>query len=183
MSLYIARVTLVMDSDGAMCLSLMAWAACVHGVSEAHLLAQSLSKRHTYRVSCVCVQLLSHVQLFVTPWIAACQAPPSMEFSRQFSRWPFPTPGYLPDSGIKPMSLASPVFAGGFFTPAPPGKPIGLLGGGKMCLADGTSHTKVFIYKKPQWFLWSPGDTWVLRVMMLEQIPLEITLWALENWS
>ena len=32
---------------------------------------------------CVCVQSLSCVQLFVTPWTAACQAPLSMGFSRQ----------------------------------------------------------------------------------------------------
>ena len=31
----------------------------------------------------VVVQLLSHVQLLATPWTAAYQAPPSMEFSRQ----------------------------------------------------------------------------------------------------
>ena len=45
-------------------------------------------------LSCVlCV--LSHVWLFVTPWTVACQAPLSMEFSRQeyWSRLPFPTPG------------------------------------------------------------------------------------------
>ena len=29
------------------------------------------------------VKLLSHVQLFVAPWTVACQAPPSMRFSRQ----------------------------------------------------------------------------------------------------
>ena len=29
------------------------------------------------------VQLLSHVRIFVTPWTVACQAPLSMEFSRQ----------------------------------------------------------------------------------------------------
>ena len=29
---------------------------------------------------------------------------------------PFPTPGYLPDPGIEPMSLVSPALAGGFFT-------------------------------------------------------------------
>ena len=29
------------------------------------------------------VKLLSHVQLFVTPWTSACQAPLSMGFSRQ----------------------------------------------------------------------------------------------------
>ena len=33
---------------------------------------------------CVCVcKLLSHVQLFVTPWIVAYQAPLSLEFSKQ----------------------------------------------------------------------------------------------------
>ena len=30
-----------------------------------------------------CAQLLSHVQLFGTPWTVSCQAPLSMEFSRQ----------------------------------------------------------------------------------------------------
>ena len=29
---------------------------------------------------------------------------------------PFPTPGDLPDPGIKPASLVSPALAGGFFT-------------------------------------------------------------------
>ena len=41
-----------------------------------------------------------------------------MEFSRQ-EHWggvPFLTSGDLPNRGIKPMSLASPVLAGGFFT-------------------------------------------------------------------
>ena len=36
---------------------------------------------------------------------------------------PFPTPGDLPNPGIKPESLVSPALAGGFFTTAPPGKP------------------------------------------------------------
>ena len=47
---------------------------------------------------------LSHVQLFVTPWTVAHQAPPSMGFSRQeyWSGLPFPFPGDLPDPGIEP---------------------------------------------------------------------------------
>ena len=59
---------------------------------------------------CVCV--LSHVQLFVTPWTVAHQAPLSMGFSRQeyWSGLPFPSPGDLPDPGIEP---ASPALAGG----------------------------------------------------------------------
>ena len=36
---------------------------------------------------------------------------------------PFPTPGHLPDPGIKPESLASPAVPGGFFTTETPGKP------------------------------------------------------------
>ena len=41
-----------------------------------------------------------------------------MEFSRQeyWSEVPFPTPGDLPNPGIKPASLKSPALAGGFFT-------------------------------------------------------------------
>ena len=36
----------------------------------------------------------------------------------------FPPPGDLPDAGIEPESLASLALAGGFFTTAPPGKPL-----------------------------------------------------------
>ena len=70
-------------------------------------------------------QSLSRVWLFCNPWIVACQAPLSMEFSRQeyWSRLPFPTPGDLPDTGIKPTSPASPALPGGFFTAVPPRKP------------------------------------------------------------
>ena len=42
----------------------------------------------------------------LTPWTAACQAPPSIGFSRQeyWSGLPFPSPGDLPDPGTKPRS-------------------------------------------------------------------------------
>ena len=50
------------------------------------------------------VKSLSHVWLSVTPWTVAYQAPPSMGFSRQeyWSGLQFPSPGDLPDPGIKP---------------------------------------------------------------------------------
>ena len=65
--------------------------------------------------------MLSHfsrVQLFVTQWTVARQAPLFMEFSRQeyWSGLPCPPPGDLPNPGIKPASLTSPALAGGFFT-------------------------------------------------------------------
>ena len=42
------------------------------------------------------------------PWTVACQAPLSMGFSMQeyWSGLPFPSPGDLPDPGIKPGSPA-----------------------------------------------------------------------------
>ena len=52
---------------------------------------------------------LSHVRLFVTPWIVAYQAPQSMEFSRQenWSGLPFPSPGEMIQKnaeGVQPQS-------------------------------------------------------------------------------
>ena len=60
----------------------------------------------------------SCVQLFVTLWTVACQAPLSMVFSRQehWSGLPCPPPGDLPDPGIEPVSLMSPALTGGLCT-------------------------------------------------------------------
>ena len=53
--------------------------------------------------------MLSHV-LFATQWTIAHQTPLPKGFSRQeyWSALPFPPPGDLPDSGMEPVSLASP---------------------------------------------------------------------------
>ena len=50
----------------------------------------------------------SHVRLFVTLWTVARQAPLSMGFSRQecWNGLLFPSPGDIPDPGIKPRSPA-----------------------------------------------------------------------------
>ena len=65
-----------------------------------------------------CVQSLSCVQLLATSWTVACQAPLSMESSRQeyWNGLPFPIPEYLPNTRIKPKFVVSPVPAGRFFT-------------------------------------------------------------------
>ena len=74
---------------------------------------------------CLCVlahsQLLNHVRLFETPWAVTYQAPLTMGFSRQeySSGLLFPSPGDLPNPGIKP---AFSTLAGGFFTAELPGK-------------------------------------------------------------
>ena len=63
---------------------------------------------------CVCVvvivRMLSHVQLFATPWMITFQTPLSMGFPKQeqeYWSWsPFSPPGDLPDPGIEPGSPA-----------------------------------------------------------------------------
>ena len=69
------------------------------------------------------MKLLICVQLFVTPWTRAYQAPQSMEFSRQeyWSGLPFPSPGDLPNPGIEP---GSPALQADALPSEPPGKPI-----------------------------------------------------------
>ena len=62
--------------------------------------------------------VLSYVRLFVSPRTIACQAPLSMEFSRQdcWNGLSCPPPEDLPEPGIEPIFLASLASAGGFFT-------------------------------------------------------------------
>ena len=58
----------------------------------------------TFWVSKHKVKSLSCVRLFAIPWTVVYQASLSMGFSRQeyWSGLPFPSPGDLPDPGIKP---------------------------------------------------------------------------------
>ena len=74
------------------------------------------------------VKSLSHVRLFETVWTIAYKAPLSMEFSRQeyWNGLPFPSPGDLPDPGIKPWSPAVQADA---LPSEPPGKSL-------LCLKD-----------------------------------------------
>ena len=74
---------------------------------------------------CVCVCVRVCVQLcvtFVTLWTVVKQAPLFMKFSRQeyWSGLPFPSPGVLPDPGIKPGSTVLQMDSS---LTEPPGKP------------------------------------------------------------
>ena len=68
-------------------------------------------------------QSLSRVQLFVTPWTVAHQAPLFMESLRQeyWSGLPFPSLGAIPDPGIEPRS---PALQADSLPSEPPGKPF-----------------------------------------------------------
>ena len=70
----------------------------------------------------MCWSLL-HIQLFATPWTVARQTPLSMGFSRPeyWSGLPFPSPGDLPNPGVKQGSPALQVDS----SPSePPAKPL-----------------------------------------------------------
>ena len=60
------------------------------------------------------------------PWTVACQAPPSMGFSRQeyWSGLLFPSPGDLPDPGIEPMFPVSPALQADSLVTETSGKPV-----------------------------------------------------------
>ena len=66
------------------------------------------------------------IWLFVNPWTIACQAPLSVELSRQeyWSGLPFSTPADFPDPRIE---RESPALAGGFFTTSTTGEAHGVL--------------------------------------------------------
>ena len=70
-------------------------------LSNSNLLSNSLLR-------VLFVLVFSCVQLFVTPWTVAHQAPLSVEFSRQayWSGLPFPPPGDLLNPGIESESSA-----------------------------------------------------------------------------
>ena len=84
--------------------------------------------------------MLSHVQLFATPWTIAHLAPLSTEFSMQeyWSGLPFPPPGNLLKPEIEPGYSA---LAGGFYTTGPLGNPTLK----PMCLTQNTLHTPVLL--------------------------------------
>ena len=73
----------------------------------------------------LCFSCKSHsfVSDSVSLWTIACQAPQSMEFSRQehWSAQPFPSPGNFSDPGIKP---GSPALQADSLPSEPAGKPI-----------------------------------------------------------
>ena len=84
------------------------------------ILAEAHSRAQTRNNLCV-LSHFSHIQLFVTLWAVAHQAPLSMGFSRQeyWSGLPCPPPGDLPHPGTKSGSPALQVDS---LLSEPPGK-------------------------------------------------------------
>ena len=71
----------------------------------------------------MCVLIAQTYPTLATPWTIVHQASLSMGFSRQeyWSGLPSPSPGDLPNAGIKPRC---PVLQGDSLPSKPPGKPL-----------------------------------------------------------
>ena len=90
---------------------------------------------------------LSRVQLFVTPWMVAHQAPLSMEFSR----WEYWSGLAFPDPGIEPRSLQ---LQADSFLSEPPGKPQGL---------DTQPLSSAYLHEELMFCFWLMKiSTWIL---------------------
>ena len=87
--------------------------------------------------------MLNHLTL-VTVWTVTCQASLSMVFSRQ-EYWSGLPPGDLPNPGIKPASLISPILAGTSLW-VPPGKARNF--GGREIRSEGAKVLVVCCYIK-----------------------------------
>ena len=76
--------------------------------------------------ACVMLSCFSRVQLFMTLWTVACQAPLSMGLSRQeyWSGLPCPPPGDLPDPEIEPTSPVAPALQADSLPLSHQGSPI-----------------------------------------------------------
>ena len=105
-------------------------------VSSSYDLSQCLAKCFTKKeseseVAQSCLTLCNPMDC-ATPWTVACQAPPSVGFSRQeyWGELPFPFPGDLPDPGIEPRS---PTLQGDSLPSEPPGNPQFLFFFMRMC--------------------------------------------------
>ena len=119
------------------------------------------------------VKVFSCVLLFVTPWTVAHQAPLSMEFSRQeyWSGMPFPSPGYLPDPGIKPRS---PAWQADSLQSEPAGKPNRVTGSKDFLVFSLSTHLTMSLcswHSRP-FLLHHPA----LLSPMFEEVPV-LGLW------
>ena len=80
-----------------------------HWLPVTHKLMIGVLFRSSLWTACI-LSRFSHIQLFVTLWTIALQAPLSMGFSRQeyWSGFPCPPPGDRPNPGMEPVSPAAP---------------------------------------------------------------------------
>ena len=84
------------------------WHECIHSLCSYSDIKNGFHIRGVKRLNFL-VKTSQSCSALCDPWTVACQPPPSMEFSRQkhWSALPSPSPGDLPNPGIKPGSPGS----------------------------------------------------------------------------
>ena len=139
---------------------------------------EELARSPLYPPQCVPAKLLSHVRLCETLWTLAHQAPVSQGFSRQeyWSGLPCFPPGDLPNPGIEPMSLMSPVLTGRFFTTSATWETHSVHGGIVKCRSQ-FSRPGV----EPSIFKRLPRE--IRHMCAVRQVSYKIFCWLLEEGS
>ena len=103
-------------------------------------------------ITCVCMlSCFSSVQLFVTLWTVACQAPLSLGFSRQehWSGLRCLSPGDLPDPGIEPVSPVAPALQADLLLLSHQGSPITCLS--KIALNVNRTNSPIKRHRMAEW--------------------------------
>ena len=140
--------------------------------------ANFLSHSHKHLVKNVCVHVcvLSLVWLSVTPHCGLPGSPVHGIFQAGILKWLlFPTPGCIPDPGIKPAPPVSRAFTGRFFTTAPPGKSYQILKHrlyGNNFISDWMANKWVLV---PRWH----GNFWVWMTLKGKYLLRRQTHWVL----
>ena len=110
----------------------------------------------------------------MTPWTVAYQAPLSMGFSRQ-EYWrglPFPSPGDLPDPGIKPRS---PALQADALPSEPPGKPYSFRIWTNFVVTTLFNFHGILVLWSIQAYQW-----WIY---FMKTIAFKIQIWCFKNWE
>ena len=110
---------------------------------------------------------------FVRPWTVAWQGPLSRQ--EYCSGLPFPSPGDLPNPGIKPIP---PELTGVFFTTEPPGKPILDFGHSKIHLLLGIK-VMTNLESIPK----SRDITLSTKVRLVKAIVFPVVVYGCESWT
>ena len=157
------------------------WTRYIYSILEIFWLAHGCyfsdeKKKNSYcqqdiKHACVCMlNCFSRVWLFVTSWIVAHQAPLSMGIlkARYWSGLPSPSPGDLPNPGVKPTSLKSPALTGRFFTTS------ATCEAHKTCMVISKSHCDVYTFERK--FL--KANSKLLWFWGKSSADLKVSLWS-----
>ena len=128
--------------------------------------------------------MFSLVWLFAIHWTVVHQDPLSMGLSQQeyWSGLPFPSPGDLPEPGIKLVSLVFPAMADEIFTTEPPGNPLSWSLPDSLFTAPNRAKMRLIPQLTIYW-VWGLFYTSYISVIRSVIIVHYRSCWSLSSWE